>query len=247
MFPKLHKELDIACEDGLGKVARSGFQHSKERVIIAEAFFNEKPNLTENHWRELVALIKDVGDLRTLKTYLKDWETPTGRMLSLFSTLKSLVSKEQISKAVDEATRQSKDTNDQEFLAALPEKVSKEPLLKLPAQDVMREVYVYFQEFMEWRLHKLYFRAHDIKQQAMHHQVDLMAKDQDQKRRMSSRSSLFEEIKMAQAQADQGYVSCCLWVYLPLKIYTLGSSLWCLSIVWRQNRGGGGTTPLVSP
>ena len=229
-------------------MARSGFQHSKERVIIAEAFFNKKPDLTENHRRELVALIKDVGDLRTLKTCLKDWETPTGRISSLFSRLESLiVSKEQISKAVDEATCQSKDIKDQEFLAALPEKVSKEPLLRLPAQDVMREAHVYFQEFMEWRLHRLYFHVHDIKQQTMYHQIDLRAKNQDQEMRMSSRSSWFEEIKMAQAQANQGCVSCCLYVYLLLKIYTLGPSPWCLSRVWRQSRGGGGTTPLVSP
>ena len=216
--------------------------------MIAEAFFNEKLDLTENHRRELVALIEDAGDLRTLKTRLKDWETPTGGISSILSTLKSLVvSKEQTSKAVDEAARRSKNTKDRQFLAALPGKVSKEPLLEQLAQDVVREAHVYFQEFMERHLHRLHSRAQDIKRQTMHYQVDLRAKDQDRERRMSSRSSWFEEIEMAQAQVDQGCVSCCLWVYLPLKIYTLGPTPWCLSIVWRQSRGGGGTTPLVSP
>lgn len=166
-----------------------------------------------------MALIKDAGDLKTLKTRLKDWEAPTGGLSAFISALKSLVvSKEQTSKAVDEATRRSRDTKDCEFLGALPRKVSKEPLLEQLTQDVVREAHAYFREFMERRgLHRLYSRAHDIKRQAIHHQVEMREKRKDQERMMSSRSVWFEEIKTAQAQVDQGCVLCCLWVYPTLK------------------------------
>jgi len=197
-------------------VANYGFQYSKEQVIIAEAFFNKNPGLPENDRRELIAFIKDVGNLKMLKARLKDWEGSAERSPWPFpSTLKFLsVLKEQTSKAVDEAAYQSRETNDLEFLAALPRKVSKEPLLEQLAQDVVKGAHKHFQEFMEWHLQRLYSHAHEIKRQVMHHQVELREKEQDQKRRASLRSNWINEIKTTQAQVNSGCVLCCPWVYI---------------------------------
>lgn len=206
-IPELCKAIDIACKEALGKVAKPAFQRSKERVIIAEAFFNEKHDLAENDRREVVALIKDAGDSRELKTRLKGWGTSTGG--SFLSLLKSLfVSEERISTTVDRAARQSKETKDREFLAALPGKVTKEPLLEQLSQDVVAEAHEYFREFMKQRLPRLYSRAHDIKQQAMHRQVELGVDEEDKQRRASSRNDWIDEIKTAQAQVDTGCVFC---------------------------------------
>jgi len=189
-------------------VASSTFQRSKERVAIAEAFFNKKPDLSENNRRELVALIKGLTDSKMLKNRLKDWESSsTGGSSSFFSVLKSLfASQEQTSKNVDEAVRRSRDMGDREFLAALPEKVYKEPLLEELTQDVMKEAHRYFRDFMKQRLPRLYSRAHNIKQQTMYRQIELGVNEQDRKRRESSRSDWFNDIKMAQAQANPGCV-----------------------------------------
>ena len=206
LFPELQKEFDATLEGALGKVASSGFQRSKERVIIAETFFSKKPDLLENDRRELVAMIKAVDDSKALKSHLKDWgPSSAGGSSSFLSALKSLfLSQEQTSKSVDEAVRWSRDMKDWEFLTALPEKVSKEPLLEQLAQDVMKEAHQYFQEFMERSLPRLYFRAYNIKRQMMYHHVELAANEQDQKRRESSRSDWFNEIRMAQAQVNSG-------------------------------------------
>lgn len=189
-------------------MASSTFQRSKERVAIAEAFFNKKPDLSENNRRELVALIKGLTDSKMLKNRLKDWESSsTGGSSSFFSVLKSLfASQEQTSKNVDEAVRRSRDMGDREFLAALPEKVYKEPLLEELTQDVMKEAHRYFRDFMKQRLPRLYSRAHNIKQQTMYRQIELGVNEQDRKRRESSRSDWFNDIKMAQAQANPGCV-----------------------------------------
>ena len=187
-------------------MARPGFQRLKEQVIIVETFFNEKSDLTEKDRRELVSLIKKTGDLKELKSRLKDWETSSGGS-SFFSTFKSLFfSREQTSKTVNEAARRSKDTKDKEFLAALSGKVSREPLLEQFVQDIVAEAHEHFREFMERRIPRLYSRAHDIRQQAMYRQVELEARGQDQKRRVSSRNTWFDEIKTAQAQMNSGYV-----------------------------------------
>jgi hypothetical protein len=218
LFPGLQKELDVTLKDALGRVKKTGFQRSKERVIIAEAFFNKEPGIAENDRRELVALIKDAGDSKELKTRLKGWESSsTGGPSSIFSVLKSVfVSKEQTSKSVDDAARRSRDIKDSDFLAALPEKVSKEPLLEQLVQDVVAEAHGYFREFMTQRLPRLYSRVHDIRQQMVYRQVELGANEQDQGRKVSSRSIWFDEIKMAQAQANPGYVLCCPRVYPAL-------------------------------
>ena len=202
LFPELHKEFEIFCEDALRKVAKSGFQESKERVIIAEAFFNEMPGLAENDRRRLIALIEDAGGSRTLNTCLRDQNIFTQNLLSWL--------KEWASKTLNEAVRRSKDTKDQEFLAVLPGKVSEEPLLEPLAQHVMKEAHRYYRDFIKQRLCRLYLHAHEIKQRAMHRQVELGVDEQDQKRRVSLRNDWFNEIKVAQAQPDPGYVSCCL-------------------------------------
>ena len=213
LFPDLQRELDIVRKDVSGKVARSGFQSSKERVIIAEAFFNGRSDLVEGDRRELVSLIKAVGDSKKLKARLKDWGASTEGPPSFFSTLKSFfTSKEQTSKTVDEAANWSKDTKDWEFLAALPEKLSREPLLEQLAQDVIMEACTYFRDFMKQRLPKLYSRVCDIKRQTMYHQVELGAKEQDQNRKVSSRSDWFNEIKTV--QTGPMCVFHCLWVHL---------------------------------
>ena len=180
---------------------------------------------------ELVALIKDVGDLRTLKVRLKDWETSAGGTSSILASFKSIFSKEQTSKTLEEAARRSKDTKDRDFLAALPEKASQEPLLVHLAEDVVKEAHAYFREFMNQRLRGLYWRAHYIKQQVMYHQVELGVGEQDQKRRVSSRNDWFDEIKVAQAQADPGYVSCCPQEHPPSLKCTSGPRQRCLSAV----------------
>ena len=195
-------------------MANYGFQYSKEQVIIAEIFFNKNPSLPENDQRELITFIKDVGNLKMLKARLKDQESPIGGSLWPFpSTLKFLsVLKDQTSRAVDEAIQQSKDTNDLEFLAALPGKVSKEPLLEQLAQEVVKGAHKHFQEFMEWHLQRLYSHAHRIKQQAMYRQVELGEKEQDQKRRASLRSNWVNEIRAVQAQVNPGCVLYCLCI-----------------------------------
>jgi len=102
------------------------------------------------------------------------------------------------------------------FLAALQEKVSKEPLLKQLAQDVVVEVHAHLQEFMRQQLPKLYSHAYDIKRKRIFHQIEVEANDQDQKRRRSSRNDWFNEIKTAQVQANPRYVSHCPQIYLTL-------------------------------
>ena len=240
-FPELCKELDVACKDALGRVANYGFQYSKEQVIIAEAFFNKNPGLPENDRRELIAFIKDVGNSKMLKARLKGQEGPIGGSPWPFpSTLKFLsVLKEQTSRAVDEAVHQSRDTNDLEFLVALPGKVLKEPLLEQLAQDVLKGAHKHFQEFMEWHLQRLYSHAHKIKQQMMHHQVELGEREQDQKRRASLRSKWVNEIKIVQAQVNPGCVLHCLWVYMTLLKCALGlRPHYLFTVLRRGNRVG---------
>lgn len=206
LFPELHKELDAACKDALDKVTGPDFQYSKERVFIAQAFFNENPPLPESSRREVVALIRDAGNSKTLRTRLKDWGAPAGGS-SWVSTIKAVFTTEgQASKIVDEAVRTSKDTKDSEFLAALLKMESKEPLLKQLIQDVLKDTDRHFQEFIERRLPRLYSRINDIKRQTIYRQVELGVGEQDEKRRASLRSDWFNGIKMAQAQVDSGCV-----------------------------------------
>ena len=210
-FPDIQKQLDATCKEVLSKVANPGFQYSKERVFITEAFFNENPHLPEKERRDIVALIKDVGNSRMLKTRLREWESSTGGSSSWLSlsTLKSLfVSKEQTSRIVEDAASRSRNMKDLEFLMALQEKVFQEPLLEQFAQEVVKDAHLHFREFMERRLPKLYSRAHEIKQQMMYRQVELGEKKQDQERRTSLRSNWVDEIKSAQIQASPGYASC---------------------------------------
>lgn len=223
LFPELQKELDLAFKEAVGKVSRPKFQHSKEQVIIAEVFFNKKSDLAENDRRELIALIKDAGSSKELKGRLRNWDSPSGGLsyflpgplLSLFR------SKEWTSECIDEAVRKSRDIGDWVFLTGLQEKVLREPLLQQLAQDVMGEAYAHLQAFMRHRLPKLYLRAQDIKRKRMYYQVNAEANDQDQKRRRSSRNDWIDEINLAQAQADPGYVSCYLQVDLTLLKCTL--------------------------
>jgi len=211
LFPELQKELDLVFKEAVGRISKPGFQHSKEQVIIAEVFFNKKSDLAENDRRELVALIKAAGSSRELKGHLRNWESPSSGGLSSFlpgSLLSLFHSKEWTSESIDEAVRKSRDIGDWVFLTGLQEKVLKEPLLQQLAQDVMAEAYAHLQAFMRHRLPRLYSRAQDIKQKRMYHQVEAEANDQDQKRRKSSRNDWFDEIKIAQAQANPGYVLC---------------------------------------
>jgi len=215
-FPDIQKQLDSACKEVLAKVANPSFQYSKERVVIAETFFNENPHLSENDRKGVVALIMDVGSSRMLKSRLRDWEGPAGGS-SWFSTLKSLfVSKEQTSRIVDDAARRSRDMRDLDFLAALPEKVFREPLLEQFAQEAVKDAHAHFREFLKQRLPRLYSRADEIRQQAMYRQVELGEKKQDQERRASMRSDWVDEIKTAQTQANPGCVLCYLQVCLSL-------------------------------
>ena len=217
-FPELQRELDLAFKDAVGRVTKPSFQHSKERFIIAEVFFHKKSDLTENDRRELVVLIKDAGDSKELKACLRNWGSPsTGALPSLLSRFTSLFnSKEWISDSINEATRKTRDIQDWAFITTLQEKVLKEPFLQQLAQEVMTETYAYLREFMKKQLPKLYLRAYNIKQKRMYHQVEAEAKDQDQKRRASSRRSWFNEINMVQTQVTQGYALYYLQIYLPL-------------------------------
>ena len=223
LFPDLQNELDLAFEEATGRITRSGFQRSKEKVIIVEVFFDKKPDLAENDRRELVALVKEIGGSKELKARLKNWESPsTGLLSSLLSGFTSFFSlKEWTSGSIKEAVRQSKDTLDWVFLAALQEKVSKEPLLNQLAQDVVVEAHTHLQELMRQQLPRLYSRAYDIKQKKMYHQIEAEANSQDQKRRKLSRDYWFDEIKMAQAQANPGYFLHCIQIHFTLLKCTL--------------------------
>jgi len=192
-------------------VARTGFYRSKERIIIAEAFFDRKPDVAENDRKELLALIKDAGDSRVLKTRLKGWESSStgGSSSAWFGFKPPILSEGQALGIIDGAVRQSRETSDHEFLTALPNKLSKEPLLEQLAQDVIVEVHGHFQEFLEHRLPHLYSHIHNIQQKAMYRQVELETNEQKQKGKASSRSNWFNEIKMAQGQVNPGYVSSC--------------------------------------
>lgn len=192
----------------MGRIAKSGFQHSKERVIIAEVFLNEMLDLKEDDQRDLVTLIKDAGNSKELKYCLKHWEpSTTGGLSSIWTLVTSFFSsKEQTSKCLDEAANKSRNTKDQEFLATLPGKVSKEPLLEQLARDAVIEAHEYFQTFMKQHLPRLYSHACEIKRQTIYRQVEVEVNDQDQKRRASARSDWFDKIKMGQPQVDSGYV-----------------------------------------
>ena len=198
-------------------MANPSFQYSKERVFIAEAFFNENHHLSENDQRELITLIKDVGSSRMFRSRLREREGPERGQSSWFSlsTLKSLfVSKEHTSKIVDDAAHRSREVKDLDFLATLPEKVFREPLLEQFAQEAMNDAYVHFRDFMKQRLPRLYSRAHEIRQQSMHRQVELGEKKQDQERRAAMRSDWVNEIRTAQTQVNPRCVLCYPWIYL---------------------------------
>ena len=154
----------------------------------------------ENGQRKLIALINYAHDLKELKGNLKNWESfSAGGPSSLRSGFTSnFASKEWTSVCIDEAVHKSKGTSDLAFLAALQEKVSKEPLLEQLAQDVVMEAHAHFWEVMRQCLPKLYSRAHNIKRKAMHYYIEAEANDQDQKRRALLRSSWIDEIKLAQ-------------------------------------------------
>ena len=221
LFPEIHKELDRTFKDAVGRISRPGFQHSKEQVIIAEVFFSKKPDLAENDRREILALIKDAGTSRELKTRLRNWESSSTGGLSSFLP-RSLVSgftslfllKEWTSDGINEAGRKSREIQDFEFLGALHEKVSREPLLNQLARDVVAEAHGHLREFMRQRLPRLYSSVHDIKRRRMYHHIEAEANDQDQKRRESLRNDLFDEIKTTQARENSGYVSCSPQIYL---------------------------------
>jgi hypothetical protein len=186
-------------------VAGTGFQHSKERVIIAEVFLNNMPDLGVDGQKALLAQIKDAGNSRELKARLKNWESSRSSH-SWFSLKSFFSSKEQTSKFLDEAADQIKYTKDQEFLATLPAKVFQEPLLEQLAQDVLAEAHGYFQRFIERHLQNLHSRAFYIKRQAIYNQVEAKANDQDKKRKESARSDWFNELKTGQPSEDSGYV-----------------------------------------
>ena len=198
-------------------MANPSFQYSKERVFIAEAFFNENHNLSENDQRELITLIKDVGSSRMFRSRPREREGPERGQSSWFSisTIKSLfVSKERTSMIVEDAARRSREVRDLDFLATLPEKVLGEPLLEQFAQEAMNDAYVHFREFMKQRLPRLYSRAHEIRQQSMHRQVELGEKKQDQERRAAMRSDWINEIRTAQTQMHSRCVLYYPWMYL---------------------------------
>ena len=206
IFPEIDKELDVTFKSVMSRAVKSGFRHSKERVIIAEVFFNKKPDLAEDDQRELIALIKDAGDLKELKGHLRNWESSsTGGPPSLWARITSLLgSKEWTSECVDEAAHESKGMQDWAFLATLQGKVSKEPLLEQLAQDVVTEAHTHFQDVMRQCLPRLYSRARDIKQNRVYHQVEAEANNQDRKRSASLRSDWIDGIKLA--QVDSGCV-----------------------------------------
>ena len=157
---------------------------------------------------ELVGLIKDAGDAKGLKAHLKDWESPTtGGQFSIISRLTSFFgSKESTSANITEAAHKSKGIKDSEFLAALQEKVAKEPLLEQLVLDVVKEAHAHLQEFTRSQLPRLYSRVRGIQRQWSYHQVEAMENNQQQKRRALSRNVWFDEIRMAQAQVAPGYV-----------------------------------------
>lgn len=235
LFPDLQNELDLAFEEATGRITRSGFQRSKEKVIIVEVFFDKKPDLAENDRRELVALVKEIGGSKELKARLKNWESPsTGLLSSLLSGFTSFFSlKEWTSGSIKEAVCQSKDTLDWVFLAALQEKVLKEPLLEQLAQDAVMEAHAHLHDFIKQRLPRFYSRAAGIRWRTVFHQVEAEVNDQDQKRRASSRSDWFDGIKKAQAQVNLGYV-----LYYPqvltLLICTVDPRIWYSFIMLRR-------------
>ena len=185
---------------------KSGFRLSKDRVIIAEVIFKKMPNLEKHVQRELMAQIKNADSLSQLKTHLKNLESSAGTS-TIRSFLKSIfVSAGQASQIIEEATDRSKRTKDWEFLASLKEKVAKEPRLEQLAQGIVTEAHKHFQEFMKQQFSRLCSHAQDIKQRTMYHQIEAEVKDQDRQRRESARFNWFNEIKMAQAQVDPGYV-----------------------------------------
>lgn len=208
LFPRIQGELNAAFEDAMDKMAKSGLQDSKERVIIAKVFLNEMPDLKESYRRDLVALIKDAGNPKDIRTRLKHWEPFTAAPSSLFwSWISSTFSlEERILRSFYEASNQIRNTTDQEFLTTLPVMVSKEPLLERLAQDIVTGVHQYLQEFMKKNLPRLCLLACSIKQQAMYNRVEEEEDSQDQKRRASARSDWFNEIKQSQFQMDSGYV-----------------------------------------
>ena len=201
LYPELDRELDLAFKDAVCGVFRSSFQHSKEQVITAEVFFNKRPGLTKDDQSQLLDLIKGAGGFEELKARIKIWESPlTGGLSSFF------VSNQWTSEIISEAYNKSMATKDFEFLVALPKKVLKEPLLEQLSWNVMTEAHAHFQDFRKQRLPKLYSSAQNIRQKAVYHQVEAEAKDQNQKRRVASRSKFFDEIEMAQTQANSGCV-----------------------------------------
>ena len=207
-YPELQKELNITVQKALAKINRHNFQLLKERVIVAEAFFNEKPDLPEDDQRAVVALIKDGGDLKELKANLKGWGSSTGGPPSILSTIKSyLVPKEKISRTIDGAARQTRRICDWEFLATLPDKVSKKPFLQQFAKDAVTEAHVYFQDFLKKHLPRLCSLAQSLNQRMVYRQIELRADNQDQKRRETSKSDWFNDVKLAQPQIDAGYVT----------------------------------------
>ena len=152
-------------------------------------------------------LIKDAGDAREFKARLKDWESPTeGGLSSIWSGFTSFFFSKESTSGINEAVRKGRDIKDREFLAALQEKVFKEPLLEQLAQDVVKEAQMHFQGFIRNQLPKLHSRAHEIMQGRMRHQVEAQEKDQDQKRRALSRNVWFDAINIAQAQVVPEYV-----------------------------------------
>jgi len=208
LFPEIQRELDVTFKDASRRVARTGFHRSKERIIIAEASFDRKPDIAENDRKEFVTLIKDAGDSRGLKARLKGWGSSfTGGSSSMWFGLKPpILSEGQVLEIIDGAVHQSRETSDHEFLAALPNKLSKEPLLEQLAQDVIVEAHGHFQEFLKNCLPRIYSCVHNIQQQSMYRQIELQANEQKQKGMASLRSDWFSEIKMAQCQVNSGYV-----------------------------------------
>ena len=190
-------------------MTNSGFQSSKRRVIIAEVFLNKMHHLKEDDRKDLVAMIQDAGNFKELKAYLKHLESSTAASSSIWSSFKSFFpSKEQTSEFLDEAFGKSRNTKDREFLAMLPGKVSKEPLLEQLAQDVVTEAQESFQKFMKKHLPKLYSQVLEIKRQTIHHHIEAEANDQNKSRRLSARLDLFNEIQKSQPHMDSRYVQC---------------------------------------
>ena len=153
-------------------------------------------------------LIKDAGDSKELKARLKEWQSSTtGVLASIFSRFTSFFgSQESASANITEAAHESKGIKDSEFLAALHEKMLKEPLLEQLVLDVVKEAHTHLREFTRGRLPRLHSQAHNIRRQLSYRQVEAMENNQEQNRRALSRNAWFDEIKMAQAQVVPGYV-----------------------------------------